>query len=94
MARREQARVEAAFQRGDAGVDGLPTEEERRDEAELEKDKAREQLLRGRTYLGREFLTWLLWRSESTRRGGRARRRGDRRPSSPAGSRCAASRAT
>ena len=26
MARREQARGEAAFQHGDAGVDGLPTE--------------------------------------------------------------------
>jgi hypothetical protein len=62
----EQARAEASILRGDAGVDGLPTEEERRDEAELEKDKAREQLLRGRTYLGRELLTWLLWRSEST----------------------------
>lgn len=66
MARREQAAIEAAFHRGDAGVDGLPTEEERRDEAELEKGKAREQLLRGRTWLGRELLTWLLWRSEST----------------------------
>jgi len=66
MSRREQARAEASILRGDAGVDGLPTEEERRDEAELEKDKAREQLLRGRTYLGRELLTWLLWRSEST----------------------------
>ncbi|WP_242342212.1 hypothetical protein [Anaeromyxobacter terrae] len=66
MSRREQARTDAAVQRGDAGVDGLPTEEERRDEAEVEKDKAREQLLRGRTYLGRELLTWLLWRSEST----------------------------
>ena len=27
--------------------------------------QAREQLLRGRTWLGRELLTWLLWRSES-----------------------------
>lgn len=66
MSRREQARAEASILRGEAGVDGLPTDEERRDEAELEKDKAREQLLRGRTYLGRELLTWLLWRSEST----------------------------
>ncbi|WP_242395838.1 hypothetical protein [Anaeromyxobacter oryzisoli] len=64
--RREQARAEAAFLRGDAGVDGRATDEETRDEAEVEKDKAREQLFRGRTYLGREFLTWLLWRSEST----------------------------
>ncbi|BDG01159.1 hypothetical protein [Anaeromyxobacter oryzae] len=66
MARRDQARAEAAFLRGDAGVDGRATDEETRDAAEVEKDKAREQLLRGRTYLGRELLTWLLWRSEST----------------------------
>jgi hypothetical protein len=65
MGRREQARIEAAFMRGDTGVDGGATEEDTRDEAEIERDKAREQLLRGRAYLGREFLTWLLWRSES-----------------------------
>lgn len=64
MAKREQARADAAFARGDLGVDGQATEEQR-DEAEVEKDKAREQLLRGRTYLGREMLSWLLWRSES-----------------------------
>ena len=66
MPRRERARAEAAFLRGDAGVDGLPTEAERRDAAEVERDRAREQLLRGGTALGRELLTWLLWRSEST----------------------------
>lgn len=65
MGRREQARAEAAFLRGDTGVDGQATEQEQRDEAEVEKDQAREQLLRGRTYLGRELLTWLLWRSEA-----------------------------
>lgn len=65
MARREQARAEAAFLRGDTGVDGAATDADVRDEAEVERDKAREQLLRGRTYLGRELLTWLLWRSES-----------------------------
>src|SRR5512138_802352 len=65
MARRDQARAEAAFLRGDAGVDGVATETDVRDEAEVERDKAREQLLRGRTWLGRELLTWLLWRSES-----------------------------
>src|SRR6476659_7817798 len=64
MASREQARAEAAFMRGDTGVDGAAAEE-RKDEAEVEKDKAREQLLRGKTYLGRELLTWLLWRSEA-----------------------------
>jgi hypothetical protein len=65
VARSEQARAEAAFLRGEAGVDGAATDVDVRDEAEVERDRAREQLLRGRTYLGRELLTWLLWRSES-----------------------------
>jgi hypothetical protein len=65
VARREQARAEAAFLRGDTGVDGAATDADVRDEAEVERDKAREQLLRGRTWLGRELLTWLLWRSEA-----------------------------
>ncbi|ACY17248.1 hypothetical protein [Haliangium ochraceum] len=64
MASRQQARTDAAFRRGDVGVDGQATEDQR-DAAEVEMDAAREQLLRGRTYLGREMLTWLLWRSES-----------------------------
>lgn len=64
MSRREEARSEAAFLRGDTGIDGNATEE-KKDEVEAERGKAREQLLRGKTYLGREFLTWLLWRSES-----------------------------
>lgn len=64
MGKREQAREEAAFMRGDVGVDGVATEE-KQDEAEVERGKAREALLRGKAYLGREFLTWLLWRSES-----------------------------
>lgn len=64
MGRRERAREEAAFLRGDVGVDGQATAQEQRDEAEVEKDKAREQLMRGQTWLGREFMTWLLWRSE------------------------------
>jgi hypothetical protein len=63
--RRERAGTEAAFLRGEVGVDGVATGREERDEAEVERDRAREQLLRGRTWLGREFLTWLLWRSES-----------------------------
>jgi hypothetical protein len=47
------------------GVDGQSTaSEETKDQAELERDKAREQFVRGRTWLGREFLTWLLWKSE------------------------------
>ena len=52
--------------RGDAGVYGVATEADERDAAEKERDAAREQLLRGHAYLGRELLTWLLWRSEST----------------------------
>ncbi|MFN7132679.1 MAG: hypothetical protein ACK4N5_11400 [Myxococcales bacterium] len=64
MGRREQAREEAAFLRGDVGVDGRATEE-KQDEAQVEQSKAREQFLRGKAYLGREFLTWLLWRSEA-----------------------------
>ncbi len=64
MGKREQAREEAAFMRGDVGVDGAATEE-KQDEAEVERGKAREALLRGKAYLGREFLTWLLWRSEA-----------------------------
>ena len=65
MARREEARAEAAFLRGDVGVDGGSTRgEDEKDQAELERDRAREQFVRGRTWLGREFLTWLLWRSE------------------------------
>jgi len=65
VAKREQARAEAAFLKGQTGVDGVATEADQRDEAEVERDKAREQLLRGRTWLGRELLTWLLWKSES-----------------------------
>lgn len=65
MGKREQAREEARFLRGDTGVDGQATEAETRDASEVERDKAREQLLRGKAFLGREFLTWLLWRSES-----------------------------
>ncbi len=57
-------REEAAFLRGDVGVDGAAVEEEK-DAAQVERQKVVEQLLRGRTYLGREFLTWLLWRSNS-----------------------------
>lgn len=62
---RDQAREEAAFLRGAVGVDGQATEEAK-DAAEVEQDKARDELFRNKTYLGREFLTWLLWRSERT----------------------------
>ena len=66
MSRRSEARSEAAVLRGDAGVDGVATDADGRDAAEVERDTAREQLLRGHAFLGRELLTWLLWRSEST----------------------------
>jgi hypothetical protein len=56
---------ERAFLRGEVGVDGQAVEEEK-DEGEVELAKAQEALLRGRTWLGRECLTWLLWKSEST----------------------------
>lgn len=65
MARRDKVREEARFARGEVGVDGQDTEVEERDEAEVEKEKAREQLLRGGTWLGRELLTWLLWKSDA-----------------------------
>jgi hypothetical protein len=55
---------EAAFLRGEVGVDGQATEEAR-DEAEVERAKALEAMSRGRAWLGREFLTWLLWRSNA-----------------------------
>lgn len=50
--------------RGDVGVDGAAAEAAR-DKAEVERDKARDQFLRGKAWLGRELLTWLLWRSEA-----------------------------
>lgn len=58
-------RDEAAFLRGEIGVDG-EVAEEKREAAEVERARAREQFLEGKTWLGREFLTWLLWRSESS----------------------------
>jgi hypothetical protein len=63
MSRRERAAQEAKFLRGEVGVDGRAAEE-KPDAAEAELGKAREQFLRGKTFLGRELLTWLLWRSE------------------------------
>lgn len=64
MAKRSQRAEEAAFERGEIGVDGLATEETQDEEA-LERVQVAEQLVRGRSYLGREFLTWLLWRSNA-----------------------------
>lgn len=63
--KRQQAKEEGAFLRGEIGVDGQAVAEEQ-DEAQKELAQAQEALLRGRTWLGRECLTWLLWKSEST----------------------------
>lgn len=65
MGKREEARAEAKFLRGEAGVDGASVKDEV-DPVEAEQASARDALYRGRTWLGREALTWLLWRSEST----------------------------
>lgn len=59
------ASAETKFLKGETGVDGASVKEAV-DPAVTEQAKAREGLLRGRTWLGRECLTWLLWRSEST----------------------------
>ena len=56
---------ERAFLRGEVGVDGQAVTEEQ-DPSQKELVAAQEALLRGRTWLGRECLTWLLWKSEST----------------------------
>jgi hypothetical protein len=65
MSKRDKARSDAAFHAGKLGVDGQATEEKADVEA-AERGKAREQFLKGRAFLGRELLTWLLWQSESS----------------------------
>lgn len=65
MSRKTQAQEEARFARGETGVDGMAVVEDV-DSEETEKASAKEQLFRSRTWLGREFLTWLLWKSENT----------------------------
>lgn len=64
MAKRSGPSAETRFLKGELGVDGAEIAEER-DPEELEKESAKEQVLRGGTFLGRELLTWLLFRSES-----------------------------
>ncbi|MFO0725142.1 MAG: hypothetical protein U1E65_15280 [Myxococcota bacterium] len=61
---RAAGREESQFLRGEIGVDGQSVEEELSEE-EIDRAKAVEELARGRTYLGREFLTWLLWRTNA-----------------------------
>lgn len=63
--KKRAASAETKFLRGETGVDGAAVTEEA-DPVAAEQAKAQEALLRGRTWLGRECLTWLLWRSEST----------------------------
>lgn len=65
MASRRAASEETKFLRGDTGVDGQATKEVA-DPVETEQAKAREALYRGRTWLGRECLTWILFKSNDT----------------------------
>lgn len=65
MARQSAARAEQRFMSGQTGVDGQAVEEEV-DPTAQEQAKAKEALYRGRTWLGREALTWWLFKSEST----------------------------
>lgn len=65
MASRRAASEETKFLRGDTGVDGQATKEVA-DPVEAEQAKAREALYRGRTWLGRECLTWILFKSNDT----------------------------
>ncbi|MEQ9500630.1 MAG: hypothetical protein RIT81_27415 [Deltaproteobacteria bacterium] len=55
---------ETKFLRGELGVDGEAIEEEV-DAGEVERGKALDALAHNRAYLGREMLTWLLWRTAS-----------------------------
>lgn len=45
------------------GADGAPVEEEAQDQELVDRERAVLALVGNRTYLGREFLSWLLWRS-------------------------------
>ena len=65
MSSRTEAQKEARFMKGQTGVDGASSSDAP-DVDETVLLKAREAMLRGRTWLGREALTWLLWKSEST----------------------------
>ncbi|MCA2980645.1 MAG: hypothetical protein INH41_14300 [Myxococcaceae bacterium] len=66
MGSRRQASAETKFLRGETGVDGAATKEQV-DPAQAEQAKASEALYRGRTWLGRECLTWVLFASNDTR---------------------------
>jgi hypothetical protein len=66
MSGRATARAEARFLRGETGIDGAATEQAEVDPEVAEQAKAREALYRGGAWLGREALTWLLMKSESS----------------------------
>jgi hypothetical protein len=68
MGRPPRKSEETKFLRGEIGADGQRIEPEEQDPEELDRAKAKAELVRSHTFLGREFLTWLLWRS----RGGDA----------------------
>jgi len=63
---RTSARAEARFLRGETGLDGAATDEKETDPSLIEQAKAKEALYRGGAWLGREALTWLIMKSEST----------------------------
>ncbi len=65
MTGRTAAAAEARFMRGETGVDGSTGKEELDPEI-VEQAKAKEALYRGRAWLGRECLCWILMKSESS----------------------------
>ncbi|MBS1152772.1 MAG: hypothetical protein H6Q89_4470 [Myxococcaceae bacterium] len=64
MNARAQAQAEARFLKGETGVDGASGKVEVDPEV-AEQAKAKEALYRGRAWLGREALCWILMKSES-----------------------------
>lgn len=65
MNARNKASAEARFMKGETGVDGATGKVEIDPEV-AEQAKATEALYRGRAWLGREALSWILMKSEST----------------------------
>lgn len=55
--------TDAKILSGALGIDGQSTQEPK-DAAADEQNRAIEDMRRGQSFLGREFLTWLLWRSD------------------------------
>ncbi len=65
MSTRSQAQAEARFMKGETGVDGASGKIEVDPEV-AQQAKAKEALYRGRAWLGREALSWILMKSESS----------------------------